>query len=83
MLPVYAASEQYNLYSTGWALFDRNDPTRLIARCDRPILEPYEIYELFGIANYTVFSQGFVEFKGKKLLYFGCADMRIGVAVAE
>ena len=39
--------------------------------------------ELFGIANYTVFSQGFVDFKGKKLLYFGCADMRIGVAVAE
>ena len=24
-----------------------------------------------------------LDFKGKKLLYFGCADMRIGVAVAE
>ncbi len=83
VLPCYAARYQYNLYSTGWALFDRNDPTRLIARCEKPILEPNEIYELFGIANYTVFSQGFVEFKGKKLLYFGCADMRIGVAVAE
>lgn len=83
VLPMYEAPHQYNLYSTGWALFDRNDPTRLIARCDRPILEPYEIYELFGIANYTVFSQGFVDFKGKKLIYFGCADMRIGVAVAE
>ena len=38
---------------------------------------------MFGISNYTTFSQGFVDFKGKKYLYYGCADVKIGVAVSE
>lgn len=83
VLPQYAAAQQTNCYCTGWALFDREDPTRLIARCEEPILRPTEIFELFGISNYTVFSQGFVDFKGTKFIYYGCADMRIGVATAK
>lgn len=83
VLPQYAASIQTTCYATGWALFDRQDPTRLIARCDEPILRPTELYELFGISNYTTFSQGFVEFHEKKFLYYGCADIKIAVAIAE
>lgn len=82
-LPQYAASHQTVCYATGWALFDPEDPTRLIARCEEPILRPTEIYEMFGISNYTTFSQGFVDFKGRKYLYYGCADVKIGVAVSE
>lgn len=82
-MPQYQARWQRNCYCVGWALFDRNDPTCLIARCEQPILRPTEVFELFGISNYTNFAQGFVEFKGKKLLYYGCADIKIGVAIAE
>ncbi|GAI07587.1 unnamed protein product, partial [marine sediment metagenome] len=31
----------------------------------------------------VVFSEGLVQFKGKWFLYFGMADSRIGVAVAD
>lgn len=77
------AERQFDLYLPGWALFDRNDPAKVLARCDTPILELTENYELLGISGSTIFAQGFVEFKGKKFLYYGCADMRIGVAVSE
>ena len=70
-------------YSIGWALFDRNDPTRLIARCDEPVIVPDHLYEFYGVADFTCFSSGLVEFKGKHILYYGCADMRISAAYAE
>ena len=73
----------WTCYSTGWALFDRHDPSRLLARCEEPVLTPERLYEIFGISFYTVFAQGYVEFKGRRFLYYGCADMRIGVATAE
>lgn len=74
---------QFDMYLPGWALFDKNDPAKLLARCDAPILELTENYELLGISGSTIFAQGLVEFHGKKFLYYGCADMRIGVAVSE
>ena len=70
-------------YSIGWALFDRNDPTRLIARCDDSFLKPELPYELYGIAEYTAFGEGLVRFDGKYILYYGCSDTRIAAAIAE
>ena len=70
-------------YSIGWALFDRNDPTRLIARCDDSFLKPELPYELYGIAEYTAFGEGLVRLDGKYILYYGCSDTRIAAAIAE
>ncbi len=79
----YLAHRTESIYSIGWALFDKNDPTRIIERCDEPIMEPTELYELFGHTGFTIFGCGLVNFKGKYHLYYGCNDNRIAVAIEE
>ena len=70
-------------YSIGWALFDRNEPTKLIARSEQPILEPEYAYELYGISEYTTFGNALINFNGRWYLYYGCSDTRIAVAISE
>jgi predicted GH43/DUF377 family glycosyl hydrolase len=70
-------------YRTGWALFALDDPARLIARCEEPFLIPDREFELWGDEACVIFTQGLVHRDGKYFLYYGCADTRIGVAVAE
>ena len=75
--------ETAGTYSVGWALFDRNDPKKLIARADEAILEPELPFECYGLMLYTIFASGLVEFRGKHHIYYGCADTRIAVAIEE
>lgn len=77
------AYTNWGMYSTGWVLIDKDDPTKVIARCEEPFLAPYERFECYGFVNFTIFSGGHVEFKGKQYLYYGACDNRIGVAIAE
>lgn len=71
-------------YSAGQMLFDKNDPTKLIARLDVPFFRPREAFEKRGqYASGTVFIEGLVWFKDKWHLYYGCADSRVGVAVYD
>ena len=67
-------------YAPGFAIFDKDDPTRLIFRSDKPILEPTEYWEQYGKVNYVIFANGLVYFKNKWLLYYGGADKSIGIA---
>jgi predicted GH43/DUF377 family glycosyl hydrolase len=71
-------------YSAGQVLFDANDPTKAIGRLDVPFLRPMEPFEKSGqyVAG-TVFIEGLVFFKNKWLLYYGCADSRVGVAIYD
>ncbi len=72
-----------NAYGTGEALFDRDDPVRLIAQADQPILKPEMPYEKTGqYAAGTTFSEGLVFFHGRWFLYYGCADSLVGVVTA-
>jgi predicted GH43/DUF377 family glycosyl hydrolase len=69
-------------YSAGQALFDRNDPRRLVARSDSAFIRPTEIYERTGqYTAGTTFVEALVPFKGRWFLYYGTADSRVGVAV--
>ena len=69
-------------YSAGQALFDRNDPRRLLARSDSAFIRPTEPYERTGqYAAGTTFVEALVRFKGRWFLYYGTADSRVGVAV--
>jgi predicted GH43/DUF377 family glycosyl hydrolase len=70
-------------YCTGWALFSAEDPTKLIARCDEPFLKPTKDFERYGEVNDVVFAEGLVNQFGRWYLYYGCADTRIGVAIAD
>lgn len=81
--PSYLPLHPKGFYSIGWALFDRNDPAHLLARSEEPFLSPEFLYEFYGVADFTCFASGLVEFKGKHILYYGCADMRIAAAYAD
>lgn len=71
-----------NTYAAGQVLFDVNDPTKVIARLDKPFLVPSEPFEKSGqYPAGTVFVEGLVFYKNKWFLYYGCADSRVGVAI--
>lgn len=71
-------------YCAGQALFDKNDPTRLLDRLDEPFFKPEADFEKSGqYPAGTVFIEGLVPFHGKWFLYYGCADSRVSVAVKE
>jgi predicted GH43/DUF377 family glycosyl hydrolase len=71
-----------NTYCGGQVLFDLADPTKPIARLNKPFFVPEEPFEKSGqYPAGTVFTEGLVYFKQKWFLYYGCADSRVGVAV--
>jgi predicted GH43/DUF377 family glycosyl hydrolase len=70
-------------YSAGQALFDPTDPTRLLKRSDAPFFVPDRDYEITGQVNRVVFIEGLVLWKKQWLMYYGTADSRIAVAVAQ
>jgi beta-1,2-mannosidase len=73
-----------NAYAAGQALFAADDPSRLLARANKPFLQPEMPFEKTGqYAAGTTFAEGLVAFKGKWFLYYGCADSLVGVAVAN
>lgn len=73
-----------NSYCAGQALFSKDDPTKLLDRLDRPFLVPEASFEKSGqYPAGTVFIEGLVLFKNKWYLYYGCADSRVAVVVAE
>lgn len=49
----------------GWALFDKDQPTRLLRRCKRPLL---------SLKDGHLFAEGLIRFKGRWHLYFGVRD---------
>ncbi|SDH21708.1 glycoside hydrolase family 130 protein [Mucilaginibacter gossypii] len=73
-----------NSYCAGQVMFSNADPTKAIARLDVPFLRPMEPFEKSGqYVNGTVFIEGLVYFRKKWLLYYGCADSKVGVAVFD
>ena len=73
-----------NAYAAGEALFAADDPTRLIARTDQPVLRPEMPFEKTGqYAAGTTFAEGLVRFRSQWFLYYGCADSMVGVATAR
>lgn len=78
------ASVPSRMYTGAQALFDANNPIKLLARATTPFIRPTEAYERSGQnKDGTTFVEALVPFKGKWFLYYGTADSRVGVAVAE
>lgn len=77
---LYAA----NSYCAGQALFDAENPVKLIDRLDKPFYIPESDFEKSGqYPAGTVFLEGLVFHNQKWLLYYGCADSRVAVAVYD
>ncbi|MFP5081195.1 glycoside hydrolase family 130 protein [Pedobacter sp. JCM 36344] len=78
--PSYTA----NSYCAGQMLFSAEDPSKYITRLDKPFMVPTESFEKSGqYPAGTVFIEGLVYYKNKYMLYYGCADSRVGVAVYD
>jgi len=54
-----------------------------LKRTDKPLLEPELSWEKYGQVPNVVFVEGAVEYNGKLLLYYGAADLYIGVAAID
>jgi len=74
---------QPGTYSAGQALYSTDDPLKQISRLDKPFLRPEKPFERTGqYAAGTTFAEGLVLFKGKWMLYYGCADSLVGVVTS-
>ncbi|TPG65649.1 glycosidase [Hymenobacter nivis] len=67
-------------YTAAQALFDKNDPTKLLQRTDTFFMRPDKPYEKTGQVNQVVFLEGLARYKSNWFLYYGTADSKIAVA---
>ncbi|WPU94881.1 glycoside hydrolase family 130 protein [Mucilaginibacter sabulilitoris] len=69
-------------YAASQAMFDKDDPTKLIKRLDTYFMKPEKPYEISGQVNQVCFVEGLTQFENKWYLYYGTADSKIAVAVS-
>ncbi|MCE5186413.1 MAG: hypothetical protein LLF76_09835 [Planctomycetaceae bacterium] len=73
-----------HLYRTGMALLDKNEPWRVLRRGDEWVLGPKTHYERMGDVGDVTFVTGGVIMPNNKLyLYYGAADDKVAVAMAD
>ena len=70
-------------YAAGQALFDAQQPWKLIDRTSQHFIAPESEFEKIGEVNQVVFVEGLVYYKGSYFLYYGTADSKIGVAKSK
>ncbi len=83
ILLIYNGADEKTVYATGWVLFDKEDPTRVLARSDKPIFSVEREWERVGQVPNVVFVEGMVRDGDRWLFYYGGADKYLGVAVAK
>jgi len=84
ILLIYNGASESLVYGPGWALFDKNDPRKLIARSDAPFILPRLKWEVSGQVPNVIFIEGDVVNYDKNnrlalTAYYGAADKYIGV----
>jgi predicted GH43/DUF377 family glycosyl hydrolase len=83
-LVIYHGVSREKVYSAGAALLDLHDPSKIIGRTKKPILEPKEPYEKLGDVNNVVFPTGACVVDNDKLfVYYGAADKVCCLATAD
>ena len=85
-LEIYHGVSQDGSYHLGALLLDLEDPSRIIARSNEPLLSPESDFEKAGFYSNTVFSNGVVLHPTNPdllLAYYGAADRSIGVCTVS
>ncbi|MCH7763068.1 MAG: hypothetical protein IIB95_04920, partial [Candidatus Marinimicrobia bacterium] len=75
ILLIYNGWNEEHVHKTGWAIFSKENPQKILARCEAPILESTEDWE-----GHIVFTESIVEYNGNWYLHYGVMDKVIGVA---
>lgn len=73
-LEIYHGANAENRYCLGALLLDLNDPSKVIARSDEPIMEPIAPYEQTGFFGNVVFTNGQIVEGDKVTIYYGASD---------
>jgi predicted GH43/DUF377 family glycosyl hydrolase len=79
---IYNGADANLVYRTGIAVFDRNDPSKLISRSDQPVFAPEQEWEITGQVPNVVFVEGAVARRDRYFFYYGAGDKNVGVAEA-
>ena len=79
---IYNGADDKLVYSTGWVLFDKKDPTKVLARSEVPVFAPEQVWEKVGQVPNVVFVEGMVRDGNRWFFYYGGADKNVGVATA-
>jgi len=82
ILLIYNGADDKLQYQVGWVLFDKNDPSKVLARSDAPIFGPEKEWEKVGQVPNVTFVEGLVRERGRWLFYYGGADKYVGVVEA-
>lgn len=70
-------------YAAGQILLNKENPAEVLKRSENYFITPDKEYEITGQVNNVCFVEGLVYFKNRWFLYYGTADSKIAVAVAE
>lgn len=79
-LEIYHGATKENRYCLGALLLDLNEPWRVLARSETPIMEPTAQYELEGFFGQVIFTNGHLVDGDRVTLYYGAADSVICAA---
>jgi predicted GH43/DUF377 family glycosyl hydrolase len=80
---IYNGADDRLVYRTGVAVFDRNDPRKVLYRSEQPVFEPEREWEKNGQVPNVVFVEGMAKRGDEWLFYYGGADKYVGVASAK
>lgn len=80
---IYHGSSKDSRYCLGAILLDANKPWKIIARSEKPIIEPEMDYELNGFFGNVIFTCGVLYEQGNVKIYYGAADTCIAYAEIE
>ncbi|MGD0362134.1 MAG: family 43 glycosylhydrolase [Bryobacteraceae bacterium] len=91
ILLLYNGANDKLVYGPGWILFDKTDPRRVVARCDKPFILPGMAWERVGAVPNVIFLEGATAAAQDRLEltgYYGAADrytgaMRIRIGFAN
>ncbi|WP_295772424.1 glycoside hydrolase family 130 protein [uncultured Mucilaginibacter sp.] len=73
-LEIYHGATKEHRYCLGAVLLDLEDPSKVLARSEEPIMEPLEEYETSGFFGHVVFTNGHIVDGDQLTVYYGAAD---------
>lgn len=73
-LEIYHGANDKHRYCLGALLLDLNDPSRVLARSDNPIMEPIAEYERNGFLGNVVFTNGHYIEGDRIRVFYGASD---------
>ena len=79
-LEIYHGATKANRYCLGALLLDLDEPWRVLARSETPIMEPLAPYEQEGFFGHVIFTNGHVVDGDCITIYYGAADSVICAA---